>query len=69
MTYKSFPTYKSPPVVVIPPADANVVTPTILNCCPTFKFFSIPTPPFTDKAPVSLFVESVATLIKIEAFD
>ena len=61
--------YKSPPVVVIPPADANVVTPTTLNFAPIFTFFSTPRPPSTVKAPESLFVESVVTLIKIPAFD
>ena len=37
LTYKSLPTYKSPPVVVIPPAEARVVRPV------TFKSFGMKT--------------------------
>ena len=42
---RSEPTYKSPPVVTIPPLDARVTIPTIFALPPTFKLFSIPTPP------------------------
>ena len=59
--YKSPPTYKSPPVVLIPPADANVVTPIDLKFSPTFKFFSIPTPPSITTAPLSLSSEYVVS--------
>ena len=39
--------------------DPNVVIPLIDDAPPTFKFFSIPTPPSTITDPVSLFVDSV----------
>ena len=54
--------------MVIPPLDANVVTPTTLNCPPIFRFFSIPTPPSVTIEPVSLFVDSVLSFTKIEPF-
>ena len=39
--------------------------PLITALRPTFKFFSIPTPPSTTSAPVSLSVESVASSISV----
>ena len=39
--------------------EPNVVIPLIDDAPPTFKFFSIPTPPSTITDPVSLFVDSV----------
>ena len=62
MTYKLLPIYKSPPVVVIPPLVANFTIP------PTFKFFSIPTPPLVTIEPVSLSVDSVVLFTKRSSF-
>ena len=42
---------------------APLVVPVKFNCPPTLKVFSIPTPPSTIKAPVSLSVESVVSVI------
>ena len=54
--------------MVNPPLDANVVIPTTLNCPPTFRFFSIPTPPLVTIEPVSISVDSVLSFTKIELF-
>ena len=69
LTNKLPPTYKSPPVVVIPPEDAKVVIPATLKLPPTFKFFSIPAPPSVTKDPVSFVIDWVATEIKTPASD
>ena len=63
LTNKSSPIYKSPPVVVIPPAPARVTAtptdgPVNETAPPTFNLFSIPTPPATCTAPLSGVVES-----------
>ena len=47
-------------MVVIPPADARVVKPTTDKLLPTFKLFSIPTPPWVIIDPLSFEVESSA---------
>ena len=70
MAYKLPPTYKSPPVVVIPPAPARETStpdPSPVNdtAPPTFKFnpiftlFSTPIPPSVTIEPISLLVDSV----------
>jgi hypothetical protein len=41
--------------------------PSTFKSRPTFKFFSIPTPPSTIRAPVSFVVDSVVILILISA--
>ena len=62
------PTYRLPPVVVIPPEDASVVIPPTLKFPPTFKFFSMPTPPLATIEPVSLSIDSVALFTKRSSF-
>ena len=64
LTYKSSPIYKSPPVVVIPPAPARVTAtptdgPVNETAPPTYRFSSIPVPPSTTNDPVSLLAEPV----------
>ena len=67
------PTYKSPPVVVIPPAAARVIAtptggPVTDNPPPTFKFLSIPIPPCDMIDPVSVSFESSKLLTNIASF-
>ena len=55
-------------MVVIPPAPASVTAtpiegPVNDTAPPTFKLFSIPTPPLTTRAPVSLSSDSVVEFI------
>ena len=46
-------------------AFSNSSVPSSLVFSPTFKFFSIPTPPSTTNAPVSLFPDCVLSLISV----
>ena len=67
------PTYKSPPVVTIPPAAARVIAtptggPVTDNPPPTFKFLSIPIPPCDMIDPVSVSNESSELLTNIASF-
>ena len=54
-------------VVIPPPSTARFPVEVILPVTPRFPpmlaFFSIPTPPSTTKAPVSLFVDSVVAVM------
>ena len=45
--------------------EPNVVIPLIEDAPPTFKFFSIPTPPSTTNAPLSLVVDCVVFAIDV----
>ena len=70
---KSPPTYKSPPVVVIPPAAARVTatpvgSPLNETAPPTLTSFIIPRPPVIVNAPVLLVVDCVTLFKNIFAF-
>tara|TARA_Y100000022_G_scaffold146312_1_gene128048 strand:- start:27380 stop:27550 length:171 start_codon:yes stop_codon:yes gene_type:complete len=48
-------------------APSRLRLPSTSSCPPILRFFSIPTPPSTIRAPVSLELDSVATLILMSA--